>query len=556
MQRLDGYMIKDDSITDDKLVNPSGGGGGSFTNIVNVKDYGAVGDGTTDDSNAVQSAVGYIMSRLGKLPTIPAGGDGANRTMYTLYFPPGTYKIVKPKVLMPDTYSGTPPTQGYVIQGNGPYMTTILFAPTAPGSYLMYNNNEFLIMTIRDIAFVSGTANANFMFSYSTAYAQRYRFDNVFWGGDWTYGMRLEGTNTNSEMTWVGCSIAGRWTTFLYVPQSVGVQGDQFVNYNFLSCNFEVSRGNFLDMAYGGSVNVIGGSYMIYGTGGPGGTLFTLRNAIHNNGSQRFLAQGLRVELMDDYGKLIDCSWGAGVVTMISIDTSVQQFNGNTKGVNAVFDFDNDSGPSVTWIGCTLQGKHEYRYGSGAYVRGTRATYQNCEFWHYNDASGFIVTTNKSGTNSGGAPLIKFDMCRGTPGTTQSTYAFDTTLNWNQNRTGLAQKRVLHLGTPFNGGLPNANSPVDVWLPLNAIVTSVRLYMAPGATGSTAGGWQFTVRTSESSATTLASATPVGNNPTNGFNVETPNFFVCNSDAKRHLVLNAAGASGNPVGTCVIEYMA
>ncbi len=43
--------------------------------IINVKDYGAVGDGTNDDTNAIQSAINALSDDQ------------------TLYFPPGTYKI-------------------------------------------------------------------------------------------------------------------------------------------------------------------------------------------------------------------------------------------------------------------------------------------------------------------------------------------------------------------------------------------------------------------------------------------------------------------------------
>ena len=565
MQGADGFMMNAGSNPNVMLHSPSpggggsgaSGGGGSAADVVNVRDFGAVGDGSTDDSRAFRDAVNAILNRLGKLPEIPAGGDGANSAGYKLYVPPGTYRIVSPKVLMPDTFTGLPPTQGIVIEGAGPYMSTILFAPRTPNSFLMHNNNEFLYLTIRDIAFVSATANANFMYSYSRGFAQRYRFDNVAWGGDWTYGFHLEGTNNNSEMTWVGCSVTGRWNTFFHVPQSVGMTGDQFVNYNFLSCHFEVNRGNFLDMAYGGSVNVIGGSYMIYGTGSPGGTLFTLRNSNHQNGTQRFLAEGLRVELKDSFGRLIDCSWGKGTVTMISVDTSVQQWNGNTTGVGAVFDLDSNSGPSVAWINCSLQGKHEYKYAVGAHTRSARILYQNCEMWHYNSAADFIVTTNKSGRNTGGAPLIKFDMCRGRPDdASQNNYLFDTTLNWHLNRTGHAHKQVLHLGVPGNGGLPNAGTTVDAWLPKDAVITNVRLFLAPGAVRSSSRGWQFRVRTSESTPATLAVATPENNIPSQGFNVDSSMFFVCDSDAKRHIVLSATGASGNPPGMCVIEYLA
>jgi len=47
---------------------------GSYINTYNVRDYGATGDGVTDDSTAVQAAI-----------TACASGEG------TIYFPPGTY---------------------------------------------------------------------------------------------------------------------------------------------------------------------------------------------------------------------------------------------------------------------------------------------------------------------------------------------------------------------------------------------------------------------------------------------------------------------------------
>lgn len=49
-------------------------------NVSNVKDFGAIGDGTTDDTTAVQAAVDWT--------------SGANRG--TIYFPPGTYKVTAP----------------------------------------------------------------------------------------------------------------------------------------------------------------------------------------------------------------------------------------------------------------------------------------------------------------------------------------------------------------------------------------------------------------------------------------------------------------------------
>jgi Pectate lyase superfamily protein len=51
---------------------------------VSVKDFGAVGDGVTDDTAAIQAAINAVIT--------PSGG--------TLYFPSGTYKITA-KLLIP-----------------------------------------------------------------------------------------------------------------------------------------------------------------------------------------------------------------------------------------------------------------------------------------------------------------------------------------------------------------------------------------------------------------------------------------------------------------------
>src|SRR6266568_575809 len=48
-----------------------------FADIKNVKDFGATGDGTTDDTAAIQATVDWT--------------SAANRG--TIYFPPGTYKV-------------------------------------------------------------------------------------------------------------------------------------------------------------------------------------------------------------------------------------------------------------------------------------------------------------------------------------------------------------------------------------------------------------------------------------------------------------------------------
>jgi hypothetical protein len=85
---------------------------------VNVKDYGAVGDGTTDDSNAVINAIAAAVA---------AGGG-------TIYFPTGTYRITSQLVIPND--GGSPPYQKPIrLLGAGAHYSPLAHTPNG-GSIL------------------------------------------------------------------------------------------------------------------------------------------------------------------------------------------------------------------------------------------------------------------------------------------------------------------------------------------------------------------------------------------------------------------------------------
>jgi len=68
--------------------------------VVNVKDYGATGDGTTDDTTAIQAALDYLAT-LGAGATTPTP---YRRSGGTLFFPNGTYKTTAPLIPLPGRY--------------------------------------------------------------------------------------------------------------------------------------------------------------------------------------------------------------------------------------------------------------------------------------------------------------------------------------------------------------------------------------------------------------------------------------------------------------------
>ena len=79
---------------------------------VSVKDFGAVGDGVTDDTVAIQAAIDYANTQL------------TNRFYggATVYFPSGAYKI-NSGIIIPESGNGN---SGIILKGDGPSSSTIV----------------------------------------------------------------------------------------------------------------------------------------------------------------------------------------------------------------------------------------------------------------------------------------------------------------------------------------------------------------------------------------------------------------------------------------------
>ncbi len=76
-----------------------------WTDVINVKDYGAVGDGVNDDTAEIQAAVNSLNS-------------GSNGGRGKIYFPPGSYKISS-TIFLPTTQTGITQSPNFFIEGAG-----------------------------------------------------------------------------------------------------------------------------------------------------------------------------------------------------------------------------------------------------------------------------------------------------------------------------------------------------------------------------------------------------------------------------------------------------
>ena len=92
--------------------------------VINVKDYGAVGNGVADDTSAIQSAVSAAAS---------AGGG-------VVYFPKGTYKVTSTISIL---------TSGIYLTGDG--WNTVITRSTDYGNTFFFNGNDSTSVVISEV---------------------------------------------------------------------------------------------------------------------------------------------------------------------------------------------------------------------------------------------------------------------------------------------------------------------------------------------------------------------------------------------------------------------
>ncbi|WP_369246699.1 glycosyl hydrolase family 28-related protein [Streptomyces sp. R41] len=327
-----------------------------------VTDFGATGDGRTDDGGAFEMAYRYAVSRTDR---------GVGRTVIDI--PPGNFLVKSPNALMNGT-APERPVNGLRFRGAGKGITTIVFQPEAgPGSYLCRNEDVWANVSFENVQFRSATPGASFFYSYSTGQAQDYRFQECEWMGEWEYGLALDGTDTNSEMRWEACHVGGSYRrAFLYSGLSQRSREpksqDQFLNYWFNDMKVEYEWGNFLEFAYGGSITCQGGSYIITGRRptdsaeyGRTSTFFRFPLGQHHDSVQRFHAQDIRFEVRDPDVMVIDCAWKGGTVRFDDCDDTALAFKDFSSEVRPHRYAIGPRGPLIRYESCQLVGCHEYR---------------------------------------------------------------------------------------------------------------------------------------------------------------------------------------------------
>lgn len=518
-----------------------------------IGSYSGVDPSGATHSNAAFAAA-YSAAVSAAVANSGVSGEANNRGRIKIKVPPGRYKLTADNAMMA-ALSGTR-TYGIHYAGAGRGLTEVLWQPATSGKQLFRNNDVWLGVKISGINFVSATAGSRWFYSTSAGGAQDYLIEDCGWYGLWEYGLGLDGTNCNSEIVFRRPWVEGAYTdSFWHIGMTAATSAqDQFVNYDVDAPSIFLDGTTFLRADYGGAIRMRGGNYVLSGTNP---LLYDLRNNTHNRAAESFLQEGGRIELRSATAKTISCAWGRGQVTFDTIDEESQVDVVSQTVTTHSYKPGNNDGPGVVYRNSKLSGRHEYGYGPNTYARERRVLYDNSET--HDEPHNFIVNTDEGSGNVGG--LVKAEFRRHRTRLYDEFRVYDQVTNWQTATLAEPQRRSATFRSPY-GGLP-ANTPsipsVDVWLPMGAVVTAVRFYKPAGG-AATNTNWSYDVKTSEGTPTTLGSASGGGSVQwTTGFNeVDTVNNFVCNSDAKRHLVLSATNVTGDAGSTSfvLVEYIA
>ncbi len=464
---------------------------------VNVKQAGAKGDGTTDDSTAIANAWAFAIADY-RSQTTWTGGT-------TLLFPPGDFLITSNNVFGDPGYTG----QFYwpTIKGAGKGYTVLRFRPTTGNSkhgddkYYMFDGgdgtttNTFtpLRVHVEDLVFIPESTNLTtgdeiwFWRQDGTSAQQNFRATNVETRGPRTIAagavrsgfLDISGAVNGSENYFVTCN-------FLYLSHILRNANPQAVDNAFIECDAWVIHDHFFVCDNGAlEVRIWGGSWIWADTAdvNPQHLFSVDSSGSANPGVGNFKASvfGMKPEMRNAGASLVSAEDGGGGVFVSFVECNFAG-GGITGGRDVVSVSQNKH---VLFNGCMIPAAFEFNFVAADGLLGAL---------HWGVKSmGVVQLTNCGVTDHISANITK----AGIGGRVIADHCFELT------GTVAAESGPVDFDSnPFNGGpnepLPQVRTAVGMprgqsWasdetytvvLPVGAMIQRVRCYR-PASGGAT-----------------------------------------------------------------------
>lgn len=217
-----------------------------LADTLSVKDFGAVGDGTTDDTNAFLAAVAAVQN---------------NRTLYgggTLHIPTGHYIIKQTLVFTQGAHSGSASGHNVFITGDGGWNTMLDFTNAPSGSFGIHFN-EGGNFGVSNLSITGTPAAGIYLGSYpvTEVYCSNYIFENLIIGSCGTHSIEsaFSYLGTIKDCFFAsngvhGVSFSGYHTSLIFdkVTCTVNAADGFYLNgatySNFISCAADANNAN------------------------------------------------------------------------------------------------------------------------------------------------------------------------------------------------------------------------------------------------------------------------------------------------------------------------
>ena len=452
------------------------------TMYVNVKDFGAVGNGVADDSEAIKRAINYMCSKAKFM-------DEKNTWksyMPVLYFPAGKYLVAQNGTL--NCVGGA--LQGYNIKGSGYMNTEILFTGD---DYLLVNGDEnwFGFSYIEDLSIRGNSQNNFWKIKSRNGSPQANRFRRVnFVNLNNCVTVSFGTDNTNADLFRFDSCKATDINGWVFGNETN--RNSQSIVHTFNDCDFEQINGYIIYLKSGGTIEIRGGSWILNKTGRAfhfddlSGMGIGYSNNIVSVYGTKFEYQYYSTDdtKLDYYPLFFNNSrmW----LNFFNCNFNQFQYKGNSKksyygyiGQLGQVTFENCKIPNVVQI------KVDPNLNSNIVEDRSTVIFRKCEL---SDPINKIVIQQTDNIYQGGnyATVVAED--------TKSTHCYDTQLNQYFGNRAFTTKKKMKIITQNSNpltSLPAKNSSsadenvLIVKMPLGAILTDIRIYFTTIGDGET-----------------------------------------------------------------------
>lgn len=210
------------------------------TDEANIKQFGAKGDGTSNDSSYFVRALDYAMDND-----------------YTVKVPTGTY-LLSPNIFQAVSKTGT--YNNLSIEGVGKTQSVLKLNNTTTGQYFSDSTSKQLYaeLNFRNIGFTGNDHTANGFYCYSTGTEKRFRFYNCWF--ELANVLYCAGTGNADLHRFENCN-GHIYGNFITLDNAQSVETELYGT----SLGF-YENGQFIKYYKGGCVHIFGGEYETFGT--------------------------------------------------------------------------------------------------------------------------------------------------------------------------------------------------------------------------------------------------------------------------------------------------